>query len=137
MLTTLSDRRNWSRSGLSLLIGATVAAVALTLLDGILRGPVALYTSSHGSVEMFATWAYGLRPIAEELMFAGTLIFVGGRFFETRTIFTVGFDKSDPAKISMKGPDENNVVWIGHKYGSRLEAQTIAETIESRLKESA
>jgi hypothetical protein len=137
MLTRLNDRRSWSQRGLSLLIGATIAAVALTLLDGVLRGPVALYTSSHGSVEMFATWTYGLRPVAETLMSAGALIFVGGKFFETRTIFTVGFDKTDPARISMKGPDDDNIVWIGHKYGSRLEAESVAQMMQSRLKDDA
>ena len=56
---------------------------------------------------------------------------------EQNNNFTVGFDKTDAAKISMKGPDEDNIVWIGHKYGSRLEAETVAATIESRLKSDA
>ena len=36
----------------------------------------------------------------------------------------------------MKGPDENNVVWIGQRYGSRLEAEAVAAVIEERLKSS-
>ena len=48
----------------------------------------------------------------------------------------MGFDKLDTAKVSMKGPDDDNIVCIGHRYGTRMEAEPIAATIESRLKES-
>jgi hypothetical protein len=132
-------KKNWSARGLSLAIYATVAAVVLALADGVLRGPLSFKYSvgdlhMAATLSMLGTWAYDLRQVAEQLIFAGIVLFIGAKFFETRTIFTVGFDKLDAARVSMKGPDDDNVVWIGHKYGSRLEAETVAATIESRLK---
>jgi hypothetical protein len=138
MLSTLNDRRNWSRRGLSILAASFTAAIVLSLLDGIMRGPVAMSVrGGHGSIEMFLSWCYNFRIMADDLMYVGALIFVGGKFFETRTIFTVGFDKTDAARIVMKGPSDDNIVWIGHKYGSRLEAESVAAMIESRLKSDA
>jgi len=52
-------------------------------------------------------------------------------------MFTIGFDKLDAAKIAIKGPDDDNVVWIGHRYGTRLEAEVVANAFAERLKESA
>ena len=43
----------------------------------------------------------------------------------------------DSARVHMKGPDDDNVVWIGHRYASHLEAQTVAAAIEERLKGDA
>jgi hypothetical protein len=88
-------------------------------------------------LSMLATWCYDLRQTVDGLIYIGALVFIGAKFFETRTIFTVGFADMDSAKISMKGPDDDNVVWIGHRYDTRLEAETVAASIESRLKESA
>ncbi len=84
-----------------------------------------------------ACGANDLRQVSEELIFVGIVLFIGAKFFETRTIFSVGFDKLDAAKISMKGPDDDNIVWIGHRYGSKIEAETVAAAIESRMKDDA
>jgi hypothetical protein len=145
MTFVLDRQKRWSERGLSLTIWSTVAAVLFAIADGVLKGPLSLRygiglgggLNSAAILSMLATWCYDLRQVAEEGMFIGIVLFAGAKFFETRTIFTVGFDNLDSAKISMKGPDDDNIVWIGHRYGTRLEAETIAATIESRLKESA
>jgi hypothetical protein len=145
MAFVLDKKQKWSDLGLRLLIWSTVAAVLFALADGLLKGPLAFrYNVSVGAtlndaavVSMLGMWCYDLRQVAEQIMFVGVILFVGAKFFETRTIFTVGFDTLDSAKISMKGPDDDNIVWIGHRYGTRLEAETIAATIEDRLKESS
>lgn len=141
MTFVLDKQKRWSERGLSLLLWSTVVAVLFALADGVFKGPLSFKYGMgdlHNAaiLSMLATWCYDLRQVAEEAMFVGAVLFLGAKFFETRTIFTVGFDNLDSAKISMKGPDDDNVVWVGHRYGTRLEAETIAATIESRLKES-
>ena len=142
MKFVLDSQTRWSERGLSLAIWSTVAAVFFALADGVLKGPLSFRylgggLNSAAILSMLATWCYDLRQVAEEGMFIGIVLFAGAKFFETRTIFTVGFDTLDSAKISMRGPDDDNIVWIGHRYGTRLEAETIAATIEGRLKESS
>jgi hypothetical protein len=131
MAFVLGKSEKWSERGLSIAIWATVITFLLGILHGLLEtmGPYARL--------VFITWCSDTRFFTEQLMYIGALVFIGAKFFETRTIFTVGFDTLDSAKISMTGPDDNNTVWIGHRYGSRIEAETVASTIESRLKESA
>jgi hypothetical protein len=144
MAFVLENKKKWSERGLSIAIWSTVAAVLLALADGVFKGPLSFrYAASFGGslsnaaiLSMLATWCYDLRQVAEQGMFVGVVLFFGAKFFEGRTIFTVGFDNLDCAKISMKGPDDDNVVWVGHRYGTRMEAETIAATIENRLKES-
>lgn len=133
----LQSQKKWSERGLSLAVWSTVVAIFFALAEGIFRGPIAYSHVSAGSIVMFANWCFSFRNLSEVLISAGVFIFVGGKFFETRTIFTVGFDTLDSAKVSMKGPDDDNIVWIGHRYGTRLEAETVASNIETRLKESS
>src|ERR1700753_2344081 len=116
MFTTLKPSTPWSNIAIRVLIGSVVAAVVLTLLDGILKGPVAmshLSEDSRGSYVMLATWLVDFRYLAEQGVYAATVFLVGAKFIEMRTVLTVGFDRQDSAKMSLKGPDDDNVVWIG------------------------
>jgi hypothetical protein len=86
---------------------------------------------------MFETWALDFRYLADQAIYASTIFIVGAKFIETRTVLTVGFDKLDVAKVSVKGPDENNIVWIGHRYGTQFEAEAVAVAFAERLNQSA
>jgi len=85
---------------------------------------------------MLYTWVTDFRYLADQAIYAATIFIVGAKFIETRTILTIGFDKLDASKIKLNGPDEDNVVWIGHCYSTPLEAQAIADTFAERLKAS-
>jgi len=54
-------------------------------------------------------------------------------YIETRTILSIGFDTLDGSKMVCKGADEDNIVWIGRRYGTRLEAEAVAEAIAERM----
>jgi hypothetical protein len=132
----IEKQDQWSRIGFLICTGSVSAYLGITVLDGILQGPLSLHHSfTAGS--MFLVWCYDLRILFEQLIYVGAIVFVGGKFIETRSIFTVGFDRLDADKVRFKGPDEDNVVWIGHRYGTAIEAATVADAIQSRLKESA
>ena len=45
----------------------------------------------------------------------------------------MGFNMADSSRISMKGPDEDNIVWVGRKYDSVVEAETVATAIQQKL----
>lgn len=133
MTFVLEPKAGWGQRGLQLAIWSTVLAAALSVLHGVAYG--LHYTSAnHGLWAMLETWFGDFRFLFEQLVYVGALVFVGAKFFETRTIFSVGFDKLDAAKIAMKGPDDDNVVWIGQRYTTRLEAEAVAAAIEDRLK---
>ena len=115
MAFMLDKNERWSERGLSLAIWSTVAAVFFALADGVFKGPLSIrygLIDMHyaGVLSMLATWTYDLRQTVDGLIYIGALVFIGAKFFETRTIFTVGFDTLDSAKISLKGPDDDNIV---------------------------
>jgi hypothetical protein len=144
MFTLVKPYRQWSEIGLTILLISIGAAVGLSLLDGVLKGPIesgqiAIGSTEHGRAiyVMLTIWVADFRFLAEQAVYAATIFFVGAKFFETRTIFSVGFDKMDASKVKMKGPDDENVVWIGYRYANRMEAEAIAAAFEERLKQSA
>jgi hypothetical protein len=129
---------SWSTIGLRVLIGSIVVAVALSIFDGFMKGVIFEDRMAQSMfLTMLAGWTVDFRYLAEQAVYAATIFFVGAKFFETRSMFTIGFDKLDAAKIAIKGPDDDNVVWIGHRYGTRLEAEVVANAFAERLKESA
>ncbi len=134
MFNVVKPDARWSDIGLWFLVGSIIGSITLSLLDGILRPG---NSSNHFNYLMVMAWVTDFRYLAEQGIYAATIFFVGAKFFETRTILTIGFDKLDAGKIQVKGPDEDNVVWIGHRYATKLEAQAIAETMTERLKQSA
>jgi hypothetical protein len=144
MFTLVKPYRQWSEIGLTVLLISIGAAIGFAILDGIMKGPIEAHQIAIGSTEngrtifvMLSTWVVDFRYLAEQAVYAATLFFVGAKFFETRTIFSVGFDKMDVSKVKMKGPDDENVVWIGYRYANRMEAEAIAAAFEERLKQSA
>ena len=138
MFVVANPHRQWSDIGIRVLIGAIIASVVLSLFDGYLRGPLLLsgLPDQRGLVTMLATWTVDFRYLADQAVYAATIFLVGAKFIETRTILTVGFDKLDADKIKLRGPDENNVVWIGHRYTTPIEAHAIAEAFAERLKQN-
>ena len=142
MSLVVNKGRSWSTVGLSLAIWSTIVAIALALADGVFHGPLSFrygVGDMHNAalLSMLSTWTYDLRQTVDGLIDIGALLFIGAKFFETRTTFAVTFDRIDSKNMSMKGPDEDNVVWIGQRYGTRQEAEVVAATIENRLKENA
>ena len=144
MFTLVKPYKQWSKIALTVLLISIAMAIALSVLDGVMKGPieagiVSIGSSDHGRAlyVMFTVWIVDFRYLAEQAIYAATIFFVGAKFFEMRTLFTVGFDKMDASKVKLKGPDDDNVVWVGYRYGNRMEADAIAAAFEERLKQSA
>jgi hypothetical protein len=139
MLKPSDFHKSWSELGLRVLIVSVFVTAILSVLDGLIRGPYAAVRTSAdpAMVTMFSVWISDFRYLFEQGVYAATVFFVGAKFFETRTIVTVGFDKIDATKMVFRGVDEENVVWIGRRYGTRLEAEAVAQAIAERMKESA
>jgi hypothetical protein len=132
------ENRKLSDIALRWLIGAVIVAGVLALPHGFFEGWH--YATRDGDRDlsvMIATTVGDTRFLAEQLMYVSALIFVGAKFFETRTTFAVTFDRVDVDKVRLRGPDDENIVWIGHRYGTRMEAETVAASLENRLKENA
>jgi hypothetical protein len=138
MLKAMRDHEPLSQRALNVAIFSLGLAIILGLLDGYLRGYLKYSAADQHAISiqlMLGEWCYDLRNVAENVIWAAAVVFIGAKLLEGRTILSVGFDKLDAAKVSVKGPDEDNIVWIGHRYGTRFEAETVAATLESRLRE--
>ncbi len=144
MFTLTKPYKQWSEIALAVLLISIGTAIGLSILDGVMKGPIQAGLISVGSGEqgratyaMYAIWVVDFRYLAEQAIYAATIFFVGAKFFEMRTLFTVGFDKMDASKVKLEGPDDENVVWIGYRYANRMEAETVAAAFEERLRQSA
>ena len=133
--------RKWSAIGFAVLVISTIMAITLSLIDGILKGGVRYEIASLGiydqyKIDTIATWVYDFRYLAEQGTLVGAILFLGSKLLETRTTLTIGFAKLDDKNLSIKGPDENNIVWFGHRYATAVEAQAVADTLAERVKQS-
>ncbi len=130
-------RREWSDLARICLIWSAVAAVLLSIADGIVYANVITAGKHSFATALLDKWVTDFRYLAEQGVYAATVLFVGAKFFETRTMISIAFDKLDADKLQMKGSDENNTIWIGRQYGTTIEAELVAAALESRLHESA
>jgi len=133
MFTKLKGHGEWSNLGLRFLILSVVMSVALSFLDGVLHGRIYSDASAEPFLRMVIYWTVDFRYVFENGIYASTVLFVGAKFFETRTVLTVGFDTVDGSKVTVKGPDDDHVVWIGRRYDTAKEAETVAAVIADRL----
>ncbi|HEX4159716.1 MAG TPA: hypothetical protein VHY79_14710 [Rhizomicrobium sp.] len=135
MFEIAKPQRKGSELRIRLLIGAVIASVVLAILDGILREKLYSAGADRPLIEMITTRVMDFRFLADQAIYAATVFTVGAKFIEMRTVITIGFDKLNAGKMVVKGPDEDNIVWIGHRYGTQFEAQAVASVIGERLKE--
>jgi hypothetical protein len=128
------------------LIALAVSIAMLVILifaDGVLKGlmsPSGVYSGIpqySWPVVTMSTWVVDLRYFFEEGIYASTVLFVGAKFFETRNLLSVGFDRLDASNMVIKGPDDDNIIWTGRRYGAKFEAESVVAVLTERLKESA
>ena len=123
----------WSERGLRFLKLSIVMCILLSVLDGVLRGVAKDELAGSAFVKMAIIWVYDFRNAFEEGILASVLLFVGAKIFETRTLMSIGYDTVDASKIAVKGPDDNNIVWVGRRYGSSYEAEVVATAFAERI----
>jgi hypothetical protein len=135
MFVPINASQPWGRIAFYVGIFSLVISIVIGVGDAIFQA----YTMDFsGPVYVFWRVLFGhAEYLMIQLIYVAALVFVAAKFFEVRTIITVGFDRLDGAKVVLKGPDEQNVVWIGHRYGSKYEADAIAVALQNRLRESA
>ncbi len=136
MLQSLFVRRGWSGVALAVCIGCIAATILLSLADGILAAELQFVTHDFSAI-MLKTWITDFRYVAEQGIFSAILLFVGAKFFETRNVITIAFDRLNASTMSLKGPDETHTVWIGRRYATRMEAEAVMSALEYRLHESS
>ena len=142
MFNVKSASGSLSQIALRIGIGSLVTAILLALCEGYLRGPLGLgdhersFTAA-AWIAMAANYCYSLRNIAESVIEAAAIVFIGAKFLEVRSVLNVGFDKIDADKVTINGPDDSNIVWIGRRYDTKLEAQSVVAALESRLRDGA
>ena len=137
MFKSLDASRPLSRFGKELAIASTVLTALLSIADAIFRADAHTLEANPATTALYGTLAYDFRFLFEQLIYVGAIVFVGAKFFETRTILTVGFDKLDSDTMRLRGPDDDNVVWVGQHYRTRLEAEAMASALQSRMNVSA
>jgi hypothetical protein len=117
-----------SARALRWMVLSVVVTAGICIADGLLA------PRSHEAEYLpISRWLYDFRLLFEQLIFVSSLLYVGAKFLETRSVFSVGFNTADASRMSMKGPDGDNIVWIGRKYDSDVEAETVAAAIQEKL----
>jgi len=120
--------------GLNIFLFALGAAILMVVLDAFFQVWRPDRESDAYRTYLIAyTIVSDLRYVLEQLMVCGAILFAAGKFLDMRTTVTVGFDRLDAARMSVKGPDETNTVWIGQRFDTRVEAEAIAGAMEKRL----
>ncbi len=128
-------RTTWARRALLGMILSFLACVALSVADGVVSDAWVAAPHNHTLI-MLRTWVADLRFLAEQIIYASTILFIGAKFFEQRTMISVGFDRSDTGKMAVMGPDENGYIWVGRKYPTRIEGETAVAALRTGIMQS-
>jgi len=123
----------WSERGLRFLVLSIVMCVLLSVLDGVVHGLSRDDLAGNAFLRMSVYWISDFRYVFENGIFASVVLFVGAKIFETRTLMSIGYDTVDATKVAVKGPDDENIVWIGRRYGSSYEAEVVAAAFAERI----
>jgi len=107
--------------------------ILLSILDGVIHGLDRDDLAGNAFLRMSVYWISDFRYVFENGIFASVLLFVGAKIFETRTLMSIGYDTVDAAKIAVKGPDKDDIVWVGRRYGSSYEAEVVASALAERI----
>jgi hypothetical protein len=129
-------RRTWSQRAMIAMIVAVVLSVLLSLAEGLVVYWLSLQATNNGPLLVARVLVNDIRFLAEQVMYAAAILFVGSRFFEQRTLITIAFDRPDSDKMAVKGPDENGFIWVGRKYTSRIEGETAVAALKTRIMQS-
>ncbi len=136
MIADGNVQRKWSDVARLVLFGCIAGSIGLAVVDALLHTP-SVAEPATGAILGFRTLVIDFHFLCDQGVYAAIILLVGAKFFETRTVITIAFDKLDAAKMHLKGPDSDNIVWVGRKYGSAIEAEAVSAAMQSRLQESA
>jgi hypothetical protein len=126
----------WSALALRYLVLSIVMTALLSVLDGVMRVLVQSEVQS-AFVKMATIWVYDFRFLFEQGILASVVLLVGARIFESRVLMSVGYDLADAKRLEVKGPDDDNTVWVGRRYASPSEAQKVADAFAGQLEAAA
>jgi hypothetical protein len=128
-------RRTWSQRAMIAMIASVILSMLLVLAEGVIYWllPQMPKSTVLPVVHILVT---GFRFLFEQVIYASTILFVGSRFFEQRTLITIAFDRPDSGKMAVTGPDEDGFIWIGRKYPSRIEGESAAAALKTRIMQS-
>ncbi len=128
-------KRPWSDWALIFLASSFGASIVFSVTDGLIAA--AWQNDPHNLwLTALKTWTADFRYLADQVLYASVILLVGAKFFETRTVLTIGFDKIDPAKMAVLGPDDEGFIWVGRKYTSRFEGEAVVAALKARIQES-
>jgi hypothetical protein len=81
-----------------------------------------------------ARFEYGLGALLAPI---GAAFYCLGRFLEVGLVTIVGFEKTPPSELIVKGPDDQNIVWIGKPYKNAVDAELAARAFSQRIGRTA
>jgi hypothetical protein len=137
--------KHWMERNLARLGFVMFAVGMVILLVGLvgvvleeLTGGTAYASGSEG--QLFLRYVFSiartLYSVGSTFSWIGALFFCLGRFLEVGLVTIVGFERTPPSELIVKGPDENNVVWIGKPYSNSFDAELAAKAFGERLGKS-
>jgi hypothetical protein len=78
--------------------------------------------------------AYILVSLANPFTYDSVLLIVAGLLLRASQENLVGFENADESELSVEGPDEANIVWLGRRFSNAFDAEVVASALNARLK---
>lgn len=136
------EGRHWMDRNLTK-IGLILFAVGVFLLTlGIIGVFVELVTGSPQWQFGPGPWGFlkGILYVARLNYGLGTLLapigavfYCLGRFLEVGLVTIVGFERTPPSELIVRGPDDQHIVWIGKPYKNAVDAELAKQAFSQRI----
>jgi hypothetical protein len=63
----------------------------------------------------------------------GVALYCVSKFLDMSIITIVGFERTPPSELIVRGPDEHNVIWIGKAYKNAVDAELAKQAFSQRI----
>jgi hypothetical protein len=89
--------------------------------------------TSNASVSLAGLTINLMSELAGPLVYNSVFLIAIGVLLRSWRVTLIGFESTPAAQIVVSGPDDDNVVWLGKKYASALDADLAANALAKRL----
>ena len=76
---------------------------------------------------------YVMSELASPLLYNSVFLISVGLLLRNWRVVIVGFENTPSAELTVDGPDEDKVVWVGKRYANALEADLAVHALSKRL----
>lgn len=137
MSISMGGVRNWIDSHLVAIGFAFLfLGTLLTILDSVrvtLSINAYVLGDHRAMVSVPGLIVYVMSELASPLLYNSVFLISVGLLLRNWRVVIVGFENTPSAELTVDGPDEDKVVWVGKRYANALEADLAVHALSKRL----